>query len=66
MGNITDVLSALKCENCSKYVCNSMTLHSECCKCFKFDLETEEVEVSDDISETTCDIDNCFNYHHKT
>ena len=50
-----EVISALNypriCDNCNKYVFNSMELDFECSECCKFHLQTHEVEISDDNSD---------------
>lgn len=51
------------CEYCAKYVCNAMTIHSECCECCLLDFHTDEVEVSrDEVSDVSVDAP-CFHYH---
>ena len=56
-------LSALNpsaiCSDCSKYVLNAMSIHSQCgfCEC---DFVTEEVEIPDDISEVEFESDCCL------
>ena len=53
MGNAVSILkdcSQLG-NTCSKYVCNSMTFHSDCCEYCQIDCQTNEIEVSNDDSE---------------
>jgi len=53
---IGGILSALSCQDCAKYVCNSMDIHSSCSDCCDFELHTAEVEVADSASEA----EGCF------
>ena len=53
MGNAVSILKDCShlSENCSKYVCNSMTFHSDCCDFINIDCKTNEIEIHDDESE---------------
>jgi len=65
MGEVISAFNFPKiCDNCSKYVFNSMELDSECSECCKFHLQTHEVEVSDDDSDIELEITNCCLYRH--
>ena len=50
------LLNALSCQDCARYVCNSMDIHSSCSDCCDFELHTSEVEVADSAS----DVEGCF------
>ena len=68
--NLSSLVGALNCpkicSDCSKYVFNSMTVHSECSECCKFDIETHEVELSDDDSQVSFEVNECCLYRsHK-
>ena len=32
MGEVASVVKALSCDSCAKYVCNSASMHSQCCE----------------------------------
>ena len=57
------IFKALSCQDCAKYVCNSMDLKSKCCNCFEFELETNEVEIADDTSVYSIEVDGCCEAH---
>ena len=59
------IIKALSCQDCAKYVCNSMDLKSKCCDCFEFELETSEVEVNETPSEFSMDVEGCCEIHNK-
>ena len=67
MGNVVSILNDCShiCENCSKYVCNSMIFHSNCCDLITIDCQTNEVEVSDNDSEISFELSDCCFYHKK-
>ena len=50
------------CQTCAKFVCNAMTIHSQCglCEC---DFATEKIEIPDDQSETEFETDCCLFRH---
>ena len=62
---IGGILSALSCQDCARYVCNSMDIHSSCSDCCDFELHTSEVEVADSASEFSLDEEGCFTMHNK-
>ena len=71
MGKVaSSILTALDCgricDSCSKYVFNAMTLDSKCSDCCTFHLETREVEVSDNDSEISLEVEDCCTYRRKT
>ena len=48
MGAAAAVVQALSCADCAKYVCNALSIHSQCCDkedACNCDLETKEVGV---------------------
>ena len=65
MGNVLKFLDLGFCDNCSKYVCNAMTFHSDCLDCCHVDLVTNEVEVGDGGSEYSVEVENCLSMHKK-
>ncbi len=68
MGTIAAVLpgitKALSCQDCARYVCNSMGVKSRCCDCFDCELQTNEVEVAED-SEFSVEVEGCFEARSK-
>ena len=58
--------STLDCASCSKYVCNAMSIHSRCVDCCECDLVTEKVDVSDNDSEISFEVDSCCAYRRKS
>ena len=62
---IGGILSALSCQDCARYVCNSMDIHSSCSDCCDFELHTSEVEVADSTSEFSVDVEGCFTMHNE-
>ena len=65
MGNVA--LAALKiinCDTCAKYVCNAMSIHSNCSDCFSCDITTEPIEVApDNDSEISVELEGCCMAH---
>ena len=66
MGNAVSILKDCShlSENCSKYVCNSMTFHSDCCDYVNVDCQTNEIDISDNDSEIEFESE-CCTYHKK-
>ena len=62
---VAGILNALSCQDCARYVCNSMDIHSSCSDCCDFELHTSEVEVADSASEFSVDVEGCFTMHNK-
>ena len=31
MGEVSSIIRAMSCDSCAKYVCNDLSLHSQCC-----------------------------------
>ena len=50
---------------CAKFVCNVMHCHSRCLGCCEFDFETTEVDLPDDNSECSIQVDGCCEAHSK-
>jgi hypothetical protein len=60
------LVKALSCQDCARYVCNSMDLKSKCLgDCCEFELETHEVEIADNTSELSIEVEGCFGLHNK-
>ena len=63
MGQVASVLpgvvKALSCQECARYVCNSMDVKSKCSDCCEFELETNEIEISDDNSQCSVEVEGC-------
>ncbi len=68
MGQVVSILSELKCgkicDNCSKYILNSMECDSKCSECCEIHFQTNEIEISDDDSDTELEIGGCCLYRH--
>ena len=60
MGEVASVIKALSCDACAKYVCNKMQIHSKCRDCCEIDFVTDEIEISDDESIYSVEVDGCF------
>ena len=59
------LVKALSCQDCARYVCNSMDLKSECSDYCKFELETHDVEIHDDTSELSIEVEGCCGVRSK-
>ena len=59
MGEVASVIRALSCDACAKYVCNSMKIHSKCRDCCEIDFITDEIELSEDDSTYSMEVDGC-------
>ena len=59
MGEVASAIKALSCDACAKYVCNSMQIHSKCRDCCEIDFVTDEIEVSEDDSIYSVEVDGC-------
>ncbi len=59
MGNVASVIRAFSCEACSKFVFNAMDVKSRCCDCFDCEFVTERVDIPDDISEYSMEVQGC-------
>ena len=65
MGEVASVIKAFACEACAKFVCNAMHCHSTCLGCCEFDFETTEVDLPDDNSQYSVEVDGCYEAHSK-
>ena len=64
MGNVASILKVINCDTCAKYVCNACKVHSKCSGCCEIDVETTEVEVSQDSdSDISVEVQGCFSMH---
>ena len=64
--SVGGLVKALSCHDCSRYVCNSMDMKSKCLgDCCEFGLETHEVEIADNTSELSIEVEGCFGLHNK-
>ena len=59
MGEVASVIRAFSCEACAKFVCNAMHCHSTCLGCCEFDFETIEVDLPDDNSTYSMEVEGC-------
>ena len=58
-GVLPGIAEALSCQDCARYVCNSMGVKSRCCDCFDCEFVTERVDIPDDISEYSVEVEGC-------
>ena len=65
MGEVASVIKAFSCEACAKFVCNAMTIHSSCLGCCECDFETTEVDLPDDTSQYSVEVDGCCEVRSK-
>ena len=65
MGEVANVIRAFSCEACAKFVCNAMHCHSQCGGGCEFDFETTEVDLPDDNSQYSVEVDGCCEAHSK-
>ena len=59
MGQISSVVKALSCDSCAKYVFNAFHCHSSCLDCCEFDVETTEVDLPEDNSQYSVEVEGC-------
>ena len=59
MGQAAGIIKAFSCESCSKFVFNAMTVKSRCCDCFDCEFVTEKVDIPDDVSELSVEVEGC-------
>ena len=69
MGEASSIIAALggcgcckAVESCNKYTLNACHLSSRCSDCCEFDIQTEEIPLSDSEEEFEA---GCLSYHHK-
>ena len=63
---LPEIVKAISCQECARYVCNSMDVKSKCSDCCEFELETQEIEISpesDHISECSVEVNGCCEAH---
>jgi hypothetical protein len=57
---LPEIVKAISCQECARYVCNSMGVKSKCSDCCEFELETHEIDISPESdSEYSVEIDGC-------
>jgi hypothetical protein len=57
---LPEIVKAISCQECARYVCNSMDVKSKCSDCCEFELETHEIDISSESdSEYSVEIDGC-------
>ena len=59
MGHVASIIKAFSCEACAMYVFNAMDIRSNCCDCFHCAFVTEKVDIPDDDSEISVEIEGC-------
>ena len=65
MGEVASVIRAFSCEACAKFVCNAMHCHSTCLGCCEVDFETTEVDLPDDNSQYSVEVEGFCEAHSK-
>ena len=63
MGEVASAVKALSCDSCAKYVCNSASIHSQCCdeedSC-NCDVKTEATKLEAiEEEEVKIEMDSC-------
>ena len=61
MGEVASVIKALSCDACAKYVCNSASMHSQCCDeedACNCDVKTEATKLETVEEEVEIEMDN--------
>ena len=66
MGDVASILRTLSCQDCARYVCNSASIHSQCCneesRGCDCDCETREVSIAEEPDiEISVEDDGCWN-----
>lgn len=59
------IAKALSCQDCARYVCNSMDIKSKCCDCVDCELQTNEAEIAEDNSKYSLEVEGCCEARHK-
>ena len=59
MGSAASVLKVLNCDTCAKYVLNAARFESECCGCWRVDIQTDLVDVIAEVSDEEIICDSC-------
>ena len=67
MGAAVGVAKALSCQDCARFVCNSMHIRSQCSECCEISYDTDMVELPRDDTEYSVEVDGCCEAgkHHK-
>ena len=65
MGEVASVVKAFSCESCSQFVLNKCHCNSKCKDFCELDIETSEVEIPDDHSELSVEVQGCCKIHDK-
>ena len=63
MNVMPSIVRALSCQECARYVCNSMDVKSKCSDCCLFEIETHDIEINDHISEYSVEVEGCCQAH---
>ena len=63
MGEVASIIKAFSCDSCAKFVCNSMQIHSKCRDCCEIDVTTDEIEIPEDDSIYSVEVDGCCQAH---
>ncbi len=63
MGEVASVIKALSCDASAKYVCNAMRCQSKCRDCCEIDFVTEEIDLPDDDSTYSVEVNGCCETH---
>ena len=59
MGQAASIIRAFSCQDCAKFVFNAMDVKSRCCDCFDCEFVTEKVDIPDDVSELSVEVERC-------
>ena len=59
MGQAANIIKAFSCDACAKFVFNGMDVKSRCCDCFDCEFVTEKVDIPDDVSELSVEVEGC-------
>ena len=56
---IATVVKALSCQDCARYVCNSMECDSSCLECCQLHVQTNEIPIAHEDSSYSVEITGC-------
>ncbi len=59
MGEAASIIRAFSCEACAKIACNAMDIRSRCCECVDCEFVTEKIDIPDDTSEYSIEVEGC-------
>ena len=66
MGEVASIMKAFSCEAFAEFVFNNCHCHSKCMRdCCEIDVETSEIEIPDDHSELSIQVNGCCEIHDK-